>query len=466
MNSKSIRLEIGLIGNNDFNLEIIIELLNHQGIIFKKISESGLDKKFPCIIITENNSKDYEIAKKYCLDKNNIIIAKEHLPMEKIFLALAGGLDELYIENRLMTPIINQYELKLLENIRSCYDKLSLPFIRKWFWPNFKEACFVMTHDIDLLVHHLFAPTKRKLDLSYIKYRWQEYKDPSRFYGSNIPEILSEEAKHGVKSTFYFLPNYDSPEQKYLTKLTGITREKLIEEIRAADCEIGLHGSMWSFQSNNTLENEKKNLENSSQKEITGIRQHFLNFLVPHTWRYQEKAGFEYDTTFSYNDEFGFRSGICFPYHVFDILTKKKFNILELPMSFMDATSLFNKLSSDEILETLTKLRNTVESYNGVLVHNFHSGVNNKETYPDYERAYIDSLNYIRKGNNYWVTTARECATWWRNREIVKMDIEFVDNSIKIDIMSDFIDYLPLIIETKSDTKKIELKESHRWLVL
>lgn len=452
MNSKSIRLEIGLIGNNYFNLQIVTELLNHQGIIFKEISESGLDRKFPCIIISDNDSKDYELAKKHCLDTNNIIIASEHLPMDKVFLALAGVLHELYIENRLMTPVINQYELKLLEKIRSCYDKLSLPFVRKWFWPSFKEACFVMTHDVDLLVHHLLAPPQRKLNLRYIKYRWQNYKDPSIFYGSNIPEILSDEKKHGVKSTFYFLPNYDSSDQKSLTTLTGITREKLLEEIRAADCEIGLHGSMWSFQSNKTLENEKSILENSSQTKIKGIRQHFLNFLVPHTWRYQEKAGFEYDTTFSYNDAYGFRSGICFPYHAFDILTKKKFNLLELPMSFMDATSSFNKLSGDEILETLTKLRNTVERYNGVLVHNFHSGINNKETYPDHERAYIDSLDYMGKRNNYWIATAGECATWWRKREDAKIEIEYTHESIKYCTSTK----LPMTIEWKGSIRKVE----------
>ena len=229
----------------------------------------------------------------------------------------------------------------------------------------------------------------------------------------------------------------------------------IFNQIINTGCEIGLHGSMWSFQSHKKIIKEKSIVEDLSKTKVTGIRQHYLNFLVPHTWRYQEKAGFEYDTTFSYNDTIGFRSGLCFPHHPFDVLTKKKFGLLELPMSFMDATTLINNLSSDEILITLTRLREIVDRFYGALILNFHSGVHNKEIYPNYENAYIDSLDYVADNNYYWIATASECATWWRKRENSNIDITYSHKSVNCKSSMD----IPVVIENRSHYKQVEIKK-------
>ena len=450
------RLEVGVIGDG-LNLEIVTELLNHQGIIFKEILGNTKEFRFPCVILTERNDKDYEIACKYCVDKKDILSMPDLLPLNTLFLALAGSSDEPYRNNKLMDPIINHYEQKLLKKIKTCYDNLNLPFIQKWFWPNFAKACFVMTHDVDLLVHRKSFPPPRKLNVKYLRYRWQHHKHPSKFYWSNIPEMIAEERKRGVKSTFYFLPDYKTEEQKRLIKLTGLKIDEIFKHLKNAGCEIGLHGSMWSFQSHKKLKKEKSIVEGLSKTSITGIRQHFLNFLVPYTWRYQEEAGFVYDTTFSYNDAIGFRSGICFPYHPFDVLTKTKFGLLELPMSFMDVTTLFTNLARDEILMMLARLRKIVEQFNGVLILNFHSGVNNKEIYSNYEKAYIDSLNYVNNNKHYWIATAGECATWWRKRENANIDIFYSHKSVNCKSSLD----MPLLIETGSYSKRVEVKKGN-----
>ena len=286
--------------------------------------------------------------------------------------------------------------------------------VSTWFIPNI----FFLIHRIKLRSSSFFYP---------------------KHYLYNIPEIISKEKQRNVRSTFFFLANYELHQQEFLNTLEILRKEKN---------EIGLHGSFSSYKNLDLLKKEKGKLEKYVKAKVKGVRQHELNFLIPLTWEYQEKVGFAYDLTFSYNTRIGFRSGSCFPYHPIDIVKSKKFSLLEIPTSFMDWTVLSK--TYDELLKILAKLEQVVEKYNGCLVMNFHNTYLNEETFPNMEKFYTHVLDDLKE-RNYWLTTAHECHAWWTKRENMRVDATIQDNVIK-GKTSDHP--LPVIIENSDDEKR------------
>jgi peptidoglycan/xylan/chitin deacetylase (PgdA/CDA1 family) len=440
MVSSMRRLEIGIIDNDGNKLDLLKEILNHQGIIFKEIKkfENNSDR-FPCVILIENKKEDIEKAKTHCMDDNNIIIMDKVIPMELIFTALSGNLDKLYLENKLMNPQITKLELDLIERIRKCYFRLDLPLIIKWFWPNFSKACFIMSHDIDDLNIPPLDASIFKKPWYLVSYFGTRYilKIP---YNNNLSEIINLERKKGIIATYYFLANYG----KYQKHLPGV-----IQKVKKAKHEIGLHGSRHSSHNPILLAEEKKLLEEMLKKHISSGRQHGLSLIAPQTWKYYEKIGMDNDSTFSYNDAFGFRSGVCSPYHPFDVITQSRLDVLEIPLSFMDWTGFYQKFDYDNFLKIIISLEKTVEKYHGCLAMNFHNKYLDKEKYPHILKLFKNLLDYV-KNNDYWVTTSTECAKWWRKREETKVDISFNHDKIICKMSQN----MPLVIEEKLKGKR------------
>jgi hypothetical protein len=182
-----------------------------------------------------------------------------------------------------------------------------------------------------------------------------------------------------------------------------------------------------------------------------------LKFNVPKTWRYEEKLGFEYDASFSDNKCLGFRGGICYPYHPFDEDQKEKFQILELPTSFMDWTVLSSGIGLENSLKRIYELMQIIENNNGCLVVNFHNTYINKKTFPTISKLYLNLLNELKR-RRYWVAKAKECYEWWIKRENVNIQILLEDGKI---MMKSSSGEFPIIIESpKGGSKLLNLDES------
>jgi len=437
MNAK--QLNVGFVSSGDISDEVVTEVLNHQGILFKEVSgETKKHEKLPCVVLPRYVDSSYEIARKHCEDEDNIVVADKQMPLSTVLNALGGKFGS--STNDLLHPMINQYEIQLLTEIREKYFALELPFVRKWFWPDFFEECCILTHDVDWLYYSPwhFAVTRNKSILQLIQLAYQGLIH-KRNYGNNIPEIVSKEKKRNMKSTFFFLANYGVHQQEFLKILEILRREKI---------EIGLHGSFRSYRNLDLLRTEKGKMEEYANAEVKGVRQHELNFLTPLTWEYQEKTGFLYDSTFSYSTRLGFRSGLCFPYHPIDIAKSKKFSLLEIPNSFMDWTVLSRPYG--DLLKILEKLKQVVEKYNGCLAMNFHNTYQNKETFPNIEKLYTHVLDDLKE-RNYWFPTAHECYAWWTKRENTR-----VDATIKDDVIKGKTSYypLPVVFEDANNKRK------------
>jgi len=190
-----------------------------------------------------------------------------------------------------------------------------------------------------------------------------------------------------------------------------------------------------------------------AKTEITGQRQHTLKFIVPETWVFLESNGLKYDSTFSCNTKFGFRIGICYPYHPFDKKNNTKFNILEIPMSYMDSIGYqYRNYAECQHISVISKLMDTVEMYNGVLVLNFHNAYANKKLFPEIYNAFLESLNIVSQ-DKYWIATTGECAEWWLKRENAKIDI-YYENQV---IIGKSTVPFPISIEYPDKTKNVHV---------
>jgi hypothetical protein len=418
-----MNLLIGIQGKKPHS-QILKEMLNHQGVIFEEVVD-GTD--YPCIIYTGIEGEDVKT--------NNVINAEKIIPMDRIEIMLSGTLNQ-----NLNHPDVNKYEIKIVEEIRKVLYSQELPLIKKWFWPNFAKACCIMTHDIDRLsIPPIYArretPNLIKF-LLYVLYYYEKYILRVKKFNDYIDLIIDIETKYGVKSSFYFFPEYEEHEE--FVNILKILKEK--------KSEVGLHSESENYEQ---LKKEKKQLEEYYCGEIYGTRQHLLKFSAPQTWQYQEKL-LEYDLTFYRNEEFGYRSGLCFPYK--PISTK---SIIEIPTLFMDWTALNKKMNYKQIKEELYKIINIVENYNGCLVLNFHNEYFNKIAFPHIHKSFTYVIKYIQ--NDYWITTAHECVSWWKKRESTKINIEFKDGRI----VGTCSNEIPIIIEYKNKTiKYLNAKEA------
>jgi len=404
-------LKIGIVEDDSFKINIIKEILNHQGILYEVCSKNNI-QDYPCVISTEKNIKH----------ENLILIDNE--PLNNFFDALSGV--SKFKEEYMVNASLTEYEIQLTEKIRNCFHKQNLPFARKWFWPDLKKACCIITHDIDDIDK---CPSKKRSKLECVKYVLSHL--ISKPYGDNINALLKLEDEKSIKSTLYFLSKY--PYEKVFMNLPEYIYEKhfvkVLNNVKSKGHEIGLHGSPETSSDPELLAKEKKKVEIVAEIEIAGQRQHTLKFTTPETWEILENAGLRYDTTFSYNRKFGFRAGICYPYHPFN-KQNKKFNILEIPMSFMDSIGYqYKNYTKDQYLNVINKLANTVEKYNGCLIVNFHNAFINKRLFPEIYETFLETLEYVSE-KDYWIITARECADWWLKRENAKLDIYFENGEI------------------------------------
>ena len=405
-----MNLLIGIQGK-DPHLKVLGEMLNHQGVIFEEFSDG---RDYPCIIKTDLGSCEG-------VKGHNVIIIDEIIPLDRITKILSGEFDY-----NLNYPEINIYETQIIEEIRRVLHSQRLPFIRKWFWPDFAKACCLMTHDIDRLsIPPIYArretPKRIKL-LLYVLYYYKKYFLRINKFDDYINKITDIETKYKVKSSFYFFPEY-----KEHKEFIDILKKLKIEAF-----EVGLHSESENYEQ---LKNEKELLEKYFGDEIYGTRQHLLKFKAPQTWQYQEKL-LDYDLTFYCNEEFGYRSGLCFPYRPLNTES-----IIEIPTLFMDWTALNKKMNYEQIKEELQEVIKTVEKYNGCIVLNFHNEYFNEIVFPDIYQTFTDILGYVQK--DYWVTTAHECVKWWKIRESTKIDLELKNGNILVTSSNE----IPIVIE-------------------
>jgi hypothetical protein len=249
---------------------------------------------------------------------------------------------------------------------------------------------------------------------------------------------LYMELEQDCKSTFFFIPfagrpgvpcgqgdherraaRYDLEEQSDLVKA-------LVEE----GFEAGVHG-IDAWTDGMCAMEERRRFESVCGNKNIGIRMHWL-YWSEDSFRHLDEAGFDYDSTFGYNDAIGYRAGTVQAYR-----PPAAVNLLELPLTVQD-TSLFYpgrmNLPEKDAATACDRLLAVHRRFGGVLTLSWHD----RSLVPErlWGDFYRELLNKV-KTDGAWIGPAGQAVRWFRKRRAMVFDrVERLGDSIEVVVSS------------------------------
>jgi hypothetical protein len=164
--------------------------------------------------------------------------------------------------------------------------------------------------------------------------------------------LMTTSERHGLQSVFYIIAGRTTGTPRsawYAGGVDGSYRlsdppvARLLQRIHDRGHEVGLHASYGTYQSAELTRAQFEALKTACRsvgfdQPTWGVRQHYLRFENPGTWRNHESAGLDYDSTLGFADQVGFRAGTCREYPLFDLLARRRLRLRERPLLVMDTT--------------------------------------------------------------------------------------------------------------------------------
>ena len=172
---------------------------------------------------------------------------------------------------------------------------------------------------------------------------------------------------------------------------------------------------------------EMNQLTSLTGRTTAGVRMHWLYFEADSPRRL-EAAGFDYDSTWGYNDAVGYRAGTS---QVFRLLASE--NLMELPLSVMDTALFYGRrmgLARKEALQLCVGIVANAKRFAGTLVINWHD----RSLAPErlWDSFYRNLLEEVVRGNRVWFTTAHEAVDWFRWRRSIRFSDDTQSNIVTI----------------------------------
>jgi peptidoglycan/xylan/chitin deacetylase (PgdA/CDA1 family) len=151
-------------------------------------------------------------------------------------------------------------------------------------------------------------------------------------------EIVDGSRAHGATgATFFVLAVHRDPHDGAAPEEYDRLRPRLVDELREAQAEIGLHASYTAADDSSQIERELRVLRELGAR-VTGNRYHYLRVDPHRNLRDVERADLLYDTTLGFPDAVGFRAGIARPFRPWDVDRDAPMDLVEIPLAVMDVT--------------------------------------------------------------------------------------------------------------------------------
>jgi len=320
----------------------------------------------------------------------------------------------LYQARLLDTPIVDVCVGLLEQVVRLAAGEKHLLIVARELWKG-KDCAVCLTHDVDdiygkSLVRYGYwlasgawaavrgSPHRLQESIQRVK-RWMDApRDPYWVF----EDYVRLEESYGFRSTFFFLAlRWQLSREGRRYRILDPKVRSVLHLLKRQGWEIGLHGSYFSFLNPSRLKQEKKRLEAVLEGPVMGVRQHYLRFRAPDSWRIQAGSGFQYDSTVGWPTYFGFRAGTTRPFQVFGLETGTP-KLWELPLSIMDGVFdswLFGQVSVEGILELVERYIKIARRYSGVINILWHTDRFNDLDAAVYHAAYKEILALLAHGN-------------------------------------------------------------------
>lgn len=304
-------------------------------------------------------------------------------------------------------------------------------------WPEEKRFALCLTHDMDMLGGDLFWPRLRSLPtfwsapirekvivaLSTTRAFMKRCLPGTMSLDPLLVEWMEEEAKHGFKSSFFFLaqplpdPDWQDSFYRYTDRVRfgnrHLTIAEVVKEMVKNGWDVGLHGSSRSHVSAELLARERQILSEICNQEVQTIRQHHLFYDVRITPLSQARAGFKSDSTLGSNIRAGFRCGTGIPFFCYDLVSDTVLDILEVPLVVQDV-AIFGSLQMDKeiALRHCVELMRYVAELGGAMTLLWHN------TYYEGDEEFGVYRELLEEADRLgaWGCSVRQLSDWWRYR--------------------------------------------------
>lgn len=262
-----------------------------------------------------------------------------------------------------------------------------LQYIRILIRDTFKQAIpeaefsYQPTYDIDIAYSYRYKGFRRALggflkDLSAAKL--QGVKDRAQVLLSNKQDpydsydFLSALHKQHQVTPLYFILAALRPGTFDKNISPAHPRMQALIKRLANEGTIGVHPS---YDTDKTgMLYEKEVLQQASGQEINISRQHFIRFVLPHTYYALLQEGIEADYSMGYGTHLGFRAGTGSSFPWYDLKNEKTTALRVYPFCFMDTTAHFDEgLSVTEAFDALRKMHGYLQNAGGLLITIFHN---------------------------------------------------------------------------------------------
>jgi hypothetical protein len=210
-------------------------------------------------------------------------------------------------------------------------------------------------------------------------------------------QIIAEERRHGATgSTFFVLAGHHDPHDGASPETYERLRPRLVETLREAGAEIGLHGSYTAADDPARLAEEKAKLEQLAGP-VAGHRYHYLRVDPHRNLAPIADLGFRYDTTLGFPDFFGFRAGIARPFRPWSFDRDAPLDLLEIPLAVMDATLQRQmSLSARRAATRITRVLDWAAEHGGMFSILWHPDRFDPATSAGWGRLYSRVLEGVR----------------------------------------------------------------------
>lgn len=304
-------------------------------------------------------------------------------------------------------PIVNEY----LEVLWACISTLCPGLARKQ-----REYEFVVSHDVDKIfdtrdrswpavMRNVIGDVTKRRDVTIAAKRiYSKAVSGSGDYSnepcSSFDFIMDCSEQYNIRSAFYFIAHQSSEglDGDYTIDMPWV--RYLLRHIHTRGHELGLHASYNSYNDPAQIAAELFALQAAADEEnvnqnVWGGRQHYLRWAAGTTWQGWEDAGLAYDSTLTFPEAPGFRSGTCFEYPTFNLGSSSRLQLRERPLIVME-TSLFSEaymnLSSSDALDAIIRLSATCRHFGGQFTMLWH---NDNLSSGSQKRLYRDALEAV-----------------------------------------------------------------------
>lgn len=275
-----------------------------------------------------------------------------------------------------------------------------------------------LTHDVDEpwatvgrptgeVIHAIAGDIVRRRDLGLAARRLRAAVDARRGRVDRDPAdtfdlLMATSEAHGLRSTFYVLAGNQPGEPDFRYRVDHPRILDLLRRINARGHEVGLHASYQSHGDPDRLRMEADALRAACraagfEQPTYGVRQHYLRFAAPASWRAHEAAGFEHDSTLGWAEAVGFRAGTSREFTVFDVEAARPLRLRQRPLIVMDVTMLgYLALTLEAATALARQVLEPVRRHGGDAVILYH---NNTLASDRVKRHYVDLVEAVAESS-------------------------------------------------------------------